>query len=107
MQFPKQKKKWEFETTTKMKNKLILLLMHILALLEDNNKNRAEGFECRERNPSGIQDGIEPRDEDSGFHLLVSGNPKSYQPGELYTISLKVRNNVRSFIQSGAERNAR
>ena len=31
-----------------------------------------------------------PQQDDAGFYLTVSGNPESYKPGELYTISLKV-----------------
>ena len=80
------------ENREKMKKKIIRIFVSLLLscfLFEDANK--VEALECMRRNPSGVEEQrVEPRNDDSGFHLFVSGNPQSYQPGELYTVSLKV-----------------
>ena len=34
--------------------------------------------------------GHAPMSTDGGFYLTVSGNPEHYEPGSLYTVSLRV-----------------
>ena len=42
-----------------------------------------------------------PLSTDGGFYLTLSGNPEHYEPGALYTVSLRVRRAKCSVIQSG------
>ena len=35
--------------------------------------------------------GRRPLSTDGGFYLTLSGNPEHYEPGALYTVSLRVR----------------
>ena len=35
-----------------------------------------------------------PLSTDGGFYLTLSGNPEHYEPGALYTVSLRVRHNL-------------
>jgi hypothetical protein len=34
--------------------------------------------------------GHQPMSADGGFYLTISGNPEHYEPGSLYTVSLRV-----------------
>ena len=42
-----------------------------------------------------------PLSTDGGFYLTLSGNPEHYEPGALYTVSLRVRRAKCNEIQSG------
>ena len=42
-----------------------------------------------------------PLSTDGGFYLTLSGNPEHYEPGALYTVSLRVRRAKCNGIQSG------
>ena len=44
---------------------------------------------CLLREPPDID--APPQQTDGGFYLEISGNPKYYEPGHLYTVSLTVR----------------
>ena len=43
--------------------------------------------------------GHRPMSTDGGFYLTVSGNPEHYEPGALYTVSLRVRSSLDSTVQ--------
>lgn len=43
---------------------------------------------CLMREPPDIM--TPPAKDDAGFYLTVSGNPEHYEPGNLYTVSLRV-----------------
>ena len=49
--------------------------------------------------PSTLGGGMPPMSTDGGFYLTVSGNPEHYEPGALYTVSLRVRSSVDSKVQ--------
>ena len=39
-----------------------------------------------------------PQDTDAGFYISVNGNPEFYDPGQLYTVTLRVRTDLYFFI---------
>ena len=43
---------------------------------------------CLLREPPDIV--VPPKQNDAGFYLEISGKPKFYEPGHLYTVSLRV-----------------
>lgn len=43
---------------------------------------------CLLREPPDIV--VPPQQTDAGFFLEISGDPKIYEPGHLYTVSLRV-----------------
>ncbi len=65
-----------------MKTRLLSLALFLLT-------SPALALLCADRDPSGVSD-VAPQENDAGFYLEVNGNPATYQPGELYTVSLKV-----------------
>ena len=46
---------------------------------------------CADRSPSGGVD-ADAGDGDGGFYVAISGEPNFYQPGNLYTVTLRVGN---------------
>ena len=53
--------------------------------------------------PSTLGGGMPPMSTDGGFYLTVSGNPEHYEPGALYTVSLRVRFLYRVAQKSGPQ----
>lgn len=43
---------------------------------------------CEVREPTDLNS--PPQENDAGFYLTISGNPDHYEPGDLYTVSLRV-----------------
>lgn len=66
-----------------VKMKIFLLTNLALGLLLGSCRG-----ECPSRQPPSATGHAQA--DDAGFYLTVSGNPETYDPGELYTISLKV-----------------
>ena len=53
--------------------------------------------DCADRSPTGGVDS-DAGDGDGGFYLAISGEPNFYQPGNLYTVTLRVRNETKRFF---------
>ena len=66
----------------KMEPRLILSALLIIAAPRCNGK-------CLVREPPDLTSA--PVIDDAGFGLSISGSPKYYEPGNLYTVSLKVQ----------------
>ena len=52
---------------------------------------------CEVREPPNLTE--PPQEGDAGFYLTISGNPDHYEPGDLYTVSLRVRTNAALIAQ--------
>lgn len=63
-----------------MKSPVILLLWLLPAVVLSK---------CLLREPPDIS--TPPQQTDAGFFVDISGDPKIYEPGHLYTVSLRVR----------------
>ena len=77
------------KTTVDLLNKKVPMMMGRVLVTLVVMAGWADGH-CPVRElPSTL--GHRPMSTDGGFYLTVSGNPEHYEPGALYTVSLRVR----------------